>query len=249
MNLYEAQRAARKDAADRFRRSTEHHQMTVLHDEGLYRHLRFRAERSMYWFDLITWPGTLAIRGDINHGFMFTRITDMFEFFRGDSINPDYWAEKTEGGIDSCRSYSVDLLNLLVAEELAEAEKSWPGVTQAWTEKTTGFWAEVNLEYEYEARQALDDFEFGTVFNSTCSCGSTESHSEQSAADTWRFVAHLGKGHNVTAERVEGFRFYDTSDWMLRDYDWSYLWACHAIQWGIKQYDAVKAPVPAGEAS
>jgi hypothetical protein len=39
----------------------------------------------------------------------------------------------------------------------------------------------------------------------------------------------------------EGFRFEDVWDWDFRDYDWWFLWACHAIVWGIRQYDTAKA--------
>lgn len=55
-----------------------------------------------YW-DIITWPGSLAIRGDVADGYIFTRDPDMLEFF---SLRPDryrddapkidmhYWAQK-----------------------------------------------------------------------------------------------------------------------------------------------------------
>jgi hypothetical protein len=39
----------------------------------------------------------------------------------------------------------------------------------------------------------------------------------------------------------KGFRFHDTWEWNFRNYDWWFVWACHAILWGIRQYDAVKA--------
>ncbi|GAB3656643.1 hypothetical protein [Glycomyces tarimensis] len=32
-----------------------------------------------------------------------------------------------------------------------------------------------------------------------------------------------------------------TWEWDLSDWDWQYLWCCHAIVWGIAQYDAAKA--------
>jgi hypothetical protein len=37
------------------------------------------------------------------------------------------------------------------------------------------------------------------------------------------------------------FEFADGWDWDLHDWEWSFLWACHAIAWGISQYDAHKA--------
>jgi len=72
------------DTAERFKRDTKDHEMTVLHEDGLYRHLRFRKPAggySEYWFDLVTWPGVLVIRGDMET-FAFSRTEDMLAFFR-----------------------------------------------------------------------------------------------------------------------------------------------------------------------
>ncbi|MGQ3384474.1 hypothetical protein [Glutamicibacter sp. TV12E] len=81
----------------KFNGDTENHQMSILHDEGLYRHLRFKnPENGFYWFDLITWPGYLTITGDMGT-YTFLRVQDMFEFFTG-HINNSYWAEKLQNG-------------------------------------------------------------------------------------------------------------------------------------------------------
>src|ERR1700722_8964450 len=100
--------------------------MTVLHDDGLYRHLRFirmveqedgsRKPTSFYWFDVITWPGCLTINGDMET-FTFSRVTDMLEFFRGHEPNYGYWAEKARGGTQ-VRRYSDERFRQLVAEHL-----------------------------------------------------------------------------------------------------------------------------------
>lgn len=81
----------------RFRKDTEHHEVEILLDQGLYRHVRFSQpeHRWLYWYDLITWPGHLTIRGDMGT-FVFARVEDMFGFFAGDHINADYWAEKLQ---------------------------------------------------------------------------------------------------------------------------------------------------------
>lgn len=89
------------------------HQMQVLHDEGLYRHLRFKAPGTMIWhFDLITWPGYLAFVGDVGRGYVFHREPDMLRFFDHGQplghINADYWAEKLTGGRESVRRFSED---------------------------------------------------------------------------------------------------------------------------------------------
>ena len=35
--------------------------------------------------------------------------------------------------------------------------------------------------------------------------------------------------------------FDDVWEWDLTTWDWHFLWACHAIVWGIAQYDQHKA--------
>jgi len=74
------------------------HQMTVLRNDGTYRHLRFRRPESYCMgFDVLTWPGYLAVTGDMGE-YVFQRIEDMFEFFRQPElrINEQYWAEKCQ---------------------------------------------------------------------------------------------------------------------------------------------------------
>jgi hypothetical protein len=70
------------EARRRFEAETARHGMIILHDDGVYRHLRFMDEKgsSLYWYDLVTWPGSLAFNGDYG-SFVFSRSRDMFEFF------------------------------------------------------------------------------------------------------------------------------------------------------------------------
>lgn len=78
----------------RFNKNTGSHQMSILKDDGVYRHLRFKNPDSVsYWFDIVTYPGNLIFNGD--HGFFaFCRTNDMFEFFRDRAPNFEYWEEK-----------------------------------------------------------------------------------------------------------------------------------------------------------
>jgi hypothetical protein len=146
--------------AERFERDTASHQMTVMHDDGLYRHLRFkRPEQGAYWFDLITWPGNLAITGDCG-SFTFARITDMFEFFRGDRINPQYWAEKVQAADRSgVTAYRPEMFRQLVTEYAQEVESDWPGLAAAVQKRILGDLREWDIEYEEGAREALRDFD------------------------------------------------------------------------------------------
>lgn len=97
-------------AAERLRRVHEHfveataeHTLTVIKDDGVYRHLRVGKPGTGIWsWSIVTWPGHLAITGDVAEGYVFARVTDMLDFFRsgsrdGRSIDFRYWAEKVLG--------------------------------------------------------------------------------------------------------------------------------------------------------
>jgi hypothetical protein len=153
---------AEKDAAERFPRDTAKHKLTVLHDDGLYRHLRFAQPRpasSMYWFDLITWPGSVTVRGDIGESYTFSRLPDMFEFFRGrvGSINPGYWSEKLDGHRDSARTYSEEVFAQVVWTYVREGGEGRRGLAKAVQRDIfdTGYCCD-----EQTARDALECFEY-----------------------------------------------------------------------------------------
>jgi hypothetical protein len=208
-NTEDVARKMQRDVAEEFKKQTADHKMTVLHDDGLYRHLRFRTPKhGFYWFDLITWPGTLAFRGDMD-GHMFTRVTDMFEFFRdnGQGINPHYWSEKVEGGRDETRSFSQEKFKQCVIEQFVEAVRygnAPRGLGKAVREEILD---DPETYYEQGAHAAIDSFEY------------------------------------------KGFRFSDWWELDFREFDWQFLWACHAIQWGIAQYDAKRAGETSGAAA
>ena len=244
-------------SAERFTRETEHHKLTVLHDDGLYRHLKFKSPRdSAYWFDLITVPGSLIFRGD-GESFVFARVTDMFEFFRSNPdrltmrISPDYWAEKLTSSRDAVKVYSRERFEQIVAEALADAEEQWPGVTAAWSAHAGEDNLDYGLDHEDSARQALADFEFGALTVAACRCGERiEVDADDIIPVEWRDKHPRGRvDHAYTLDRIAGFRFTDTWEWELKDFDWWYLWACHAIVWGIARYDEVrKTAAPAATA-
>ncbi len=126
--------------ANRFAADTRNHQLTILRDDGLYRHLRFAPPQGgFYWFDLVTWPGKLAITGGFGDGFVFSRVEDMFTFFRRgmhvsdnpNAINPSYWAEKVVDGRERCTDYSEDKFRTFVDEDVKYGEEGHPGLADA----------------------------------------------------------------------------------------------------------------------
>jgi|HubBroStandDraft_2_1064218.scaffolds.fasta_scaffold12081_7 predicted HAD superfamily Cof-like phosphohydrolase len=256
----------RTDVAGRFAQNTAAHEMTVLRDDGLYRHLRFFGVTTMpdgkvsrtsaYWFELVAWPGGLVINGDMGSAH-FTCTDDMFGFFRGGRgrINPGYWAEKAGSGRDGLCRYDEDRFRQLVMEYVGEAEEDWPGLTAA-VERDIfpdglGSLAEWDTASEDGARAALDEFRFGNTWTATCSCGESLEGADEMTALSWR-SGHINDGnarrtHLSENRLVEGFRFRDTWEWDLTTWTYQFLWCCHAIVWGIGQYD--KRPVQSAVAA
>ena len=78
------------------------HKMSIIRDDGIYRHIRFQKPGTMCMhFDILTWPGYLCYTGDMGT-YVFRRLPDMIDFFRRDKgrerfrIDFRYWAEKVE---------------------------------------------------------------------------------------------------------------------------------------------------------
>lgn len=137
------------------------HVMTVVRDDGVHRHLRFkRPDSSDMHFDLITWPGYLCYAGDIGT-YVFSRTTDMFDFFRRSddkaSINPGYWAEKCQAAdmCDGLTVYSSDLFRAAVLKIL-DYKKATPELRQEVEDEVLS----CADDGEVLARNAINNFTF-----------------------------------------------------------------------------------------
>lgn len=216
----------------RFAQEFVEHQLTVLHDDGLYRHVRFaRPNTGLTHFDLITWPGYLTIAGDMAPGYTFSRERDMFGFFRmaRTGVNPQYWAEKVVSGVDGVQEFSEDKFGRLVAERLAEHAEDMPGLAAAWAAHVDCY----DTSFEDTARQALADFEY---VEPTLAPAVSYACRQYEKAGTDEARVAYGR-----AARKATFQFADTWEWDLCDWGYHYLRCCYAILWGIGQYDAHKA--------
>jgi hypothetical protein len=235
------------DIKARFDAEAGNAKMTVLLDDGLHRHLRFVTPHGFYWFEIVTVPGSLIFRGD-GESFVFSCGKDTFELFRHGihrdgsiHINPGYWDEKLSSERDAAQRYSMAKFEQLTAEQLADAEKEFPGVTAAWAEHV-GEDSEYNTEYQSEAQRALYDFDFGETCKAICSCGKSETSPDSLAARNWGIKHQRQDGeHKVDLVTVPGFTFDDIEPRDLQDHYWWFLWALYAICWGIQRYDQAKA--------
>jgi hypothetical protein len=185
------------------------HEMRILHDDGLYRHLRFKSpDHGSYWFELITAPGSLTFRGD-GESFVFARERDMFGFFRSSrdgSINPGYWSEKLTSARDAAFKYDEESFRTQVWECVRTYRGIYRGLAKAVQAHFFDGWAsEYDISFEDQARAALEAFSY--------------------TPNNW----------------TQPFTFTDTWEWDFKGFDWWFLWACHAIVWGIARYDEAKA--------
>lgn len=205
---------------DQFLQDAAQHVMTVIRDDGVHRHLRFRKAPpagSEYWFDLITWPGSLCIDGDMGT-YVFRRMDDMFEFFRTDreylerqgrklGINPQYWGEKLQATANhgGHKEFSEEFFKEAVQSEF-----------DAWVE-SEGPCTELKMELWEELSDRV------------LSCAS-DGHIR--AVD----AAVAFESDNTEVD----FEMRDFWGRRLEDYTFHFIWCCYAIAWGIKTYDDTK---------
>lgn len=146
------------DVLKAYRSDTTNHELTILHDDGLYRHLRFRnPKQGMYWFDLITTPGRLTFDGDPGT-WVFARLTDMFEFFRSPRgrINEGYWAEKIRAqDRNGTKVYDPDLFKQNVLETFWDHRDSFDNPAEVWRVIRDDVFEWTHWHDETEARNAL----------------------------------------------------------------------------------------------
>lgn len=111
--------------AEEFAKYVESHEMTVLHEDGVYRHITFGVPDSgIDRFNLTTFPGRLVFTGD-RGDYLFERTNDMFQFFRNSSgeINEDYWAEKcVASDRDGIKVFSGERFKEVILQQLEDME-------------------------------------------------------------------------------------------------------------------------------
>ena len=201
------------DIKTQFAKDIQNHGIDVRHDEGLYRHVVFsRPGTSCYMFSLTTTPGRLIYAGDMGC-FVFERLLDMFEFFRGErEPNFGYWHEKlvavSSTGGSSERSVERFRENL---ESYLEDKDE---LTPSQLEGVKDFIEDVCDQYEDEGPDAA----YRTVMDFCL------------------------ESLNSEPDYTKNHRPFFSDFWEYSDavYSYQYEWACYAIRWAIDRYDAHK---------
>lgn len=201
------------------------HEMHVLMDSGVYRHIRFkRPGTGCMHFDLITYPGYLVYSGDMGC-YVFSRLDDMFEFFRTDrehrhtrngetlAINLGYWSEKLRA-VDGGRHV--------------------PGAMEFSEDKFRRVINEYRVGWMRENRDRLTKDERRELWESV----------------DWSVLSKIDDGGQVAmtaayefSEKIGGrsFSFDDLFEHNFEQFRYHFIWCCYALAWGVKQYDEAKA--------
>lgn len=204
---------------ERFIKDIANHQMHILHDDGVYRHVRYkRPDTSAYYFDLVTWPGHLAITGDMGAN-LFGRTEDMFKFFRQahgcGCINPGYWAEKlkTDGERNNINEFDEDAFKRVINKYRLDWMRSM---------KENGD----SKEDRRDLWEAVED-------NVLCYL---EYGAERVKAAAYEF------SHRIRRDTTSYFvySFEDLFEHSFSKFTFHYIWRCRAIAWAIEQYDAAR---------
>lgn len=242
-----------KDIAERFARETANHEMTVLHEDGLYRHLKFMNPEhgSFGAFELITWPYNLVVKTGWTFHFDIDATPDMLDLFRNTSfsgeINPSYWQEKVRAGRDEVEGFEPGLLKVEIASTLGQwmrddlADRVWRQAEEMGFDpddlRTN---ARLRREMSRQVREAW--------MNANRQLReAVEGHFFDDMADyNIEFESEAHRALYEFSWRPEGstseypYYFADWHEWRLKDYTPGFLHSCFAIRHGIDLYDAAR---------
>lgn len=226
-----------QQSKEHFLRDVADHEMIVLRDDGVHRHIRFkRPGTSCYHFDLVTWPGYLCYTGDMGT-FVFRRLEDMFKFFRTDrlnqsemgrelAINLSYWSEKLEA-VDARGANSTgkakEFDSVKFTRVINEYRVNWirRGKEEGTLDK--GQRRELWEQVQQDVLDRIDDGE----------------HYAQAGAYEFSFR----KEAYDRSRNQPVWHFEDLFDHDFTDYTHTFVWCCYALAWGIRKYDEAHAPV------
>lgn len=237
------------EIARHFASDHEKAKVTEFREDGLFRHIEFRAGGFAHLV-LVTWPHNLLVAG--SHGSYHFQwfgqdSEDVFGLLRGMRVDPDRWASKLVNGRDSVEEYDRNRMVAAINERVADAvENDWApeGLKAAVGNDILGSHL---LETKDTAFQLVSEYEFGAKHRATCTCGEDSGDVDHVDAIMWDVRKHkaVGKGHKVSIRQTAGFDFDDFTDWDVDKVGYHFAYQCHAIVWAIGQYDAARKAVAA----
>lgn len=111
-----------------FAADTSGHQLTILLDQGDHKHLRAHTvdqatgnPRHLYSVDLVTWPGRVAVSGDMD-GFTFRAdLPTLRTATQNGDISWSYLAEKVAAGRENVRGFSEEAFHREIRDQVDQA--------------------------------------------------------------------------------------------------------------------------------
>lgn len=217
-------------------RAFKDHKVTIEQDDGIFRSILFkRPGTGFYHFRIVTWPGHLAISGDIGN-YVFAREHDMFGWFADDkdwaampmSINPKYWGEKVQatykGSVGECSNGIVD--HGTDVKTIRADLVQWFRELDGWGSRITD-----GKSYRKDAWHDLRHYLLERI------------HDDLPIREAITMIERF---------RIPSYLFDDTEDrgfdacydhyeaWSYRTPNQTFLTCCAAIVWGIKKYAQAK---------
>jgi hypothetical protein len=192
------------------------HQMEVCRDKthhsDVYRHIKFgKPGSSDMAFELVTWPGYLCYTGDMGT-FVFWRTNDMFSFFRRGAADENITINPSYW---SQKCEAVDKSDGMTEYSPEKFREAIMGVVNNFIE----FAGDSHTEGYYdELRRAVESDVLSEADNGE--------YKAREAADDFEY---------------DTFRFDEFWEHDLTVYTRRFLWCCHAIVWGIREYDKYHA--------
>nr|WP_233109105.1 hypothetical protein [Streptomyces sp. 14R-10] len=119
-------------AQEQFASEAEGAGVSVLKDDGVYRHLRIHLPRASWkWCEVVTWPGALTLNGGLGCWTFTVPEEDPLGLFRpnphSERVNPLYWEGKLAPG-SKARVYSTSRATAYIRQDVAEAADDFPGL-------------------------------------------------------------------------------------------------------------------------
>lgn len=216
---------------EQFLKEVTNHRLTILREDGVYRHLRFsKPGTTCMSFDIITWPGYLCYCGDMGT-FVFRRLHDMLEFFRpSESAAKDpfrwiywrHWHEKLEGADRGSGAIEFDP-DAFRREITVQRRKLFSSHGRDLSKhQREELWGDLG-----ELRDKADD---------------GESRAMCSAHDWEHSIWERGSIKKVL--RLDTREFPECKRWTHR-----FEWCCFALRWAVMTYDAAKVSGAKGGAA
>ncbi|MFF7147562.1 hypothetical protein ACFZAO_05745 [Streptomyces griseoaurantiacus] len=241
------------DVAARFARDTADHHMTILHEDGLYRHLRFAApDRGRIGpFELITWPYNLVVKSGWVFHFDIDATPDMFDLFRRTAltgqINPGYWSQKVRAGRDEVEGYDPELLKGEVASTIAQwmrddlADRVWEqakkrGFSPEELDITSSLRRELSRQVRPEWMASNRDLREAVHEHFFSDMADYNIEYEEEAHRALHEFSYRPEGYDGPYP----YYFADWAEWRLKDFTPGFLHCCHAIRRGIDLWDAAR---------